>query len=169
MNNHKYLTKRRKDSLEISRLIDIAGLSSESNVLDFGCGPGLFFEVYKNKNIDNVVGYDINEEFIKYCSSTYQNYTFTTKLPTSKFTNIIMSNVYHHLEQRDEVMKKLFNLLTENGIITIVEFKKKELDFGPNIDHKIDSEQVKEELDKYCLVTEVDFNEYYYVLKYKRK
>lgn len=169
MKNHRFLSEEREASLEVDRLLGVAEVKAEAKVLDFGCGPGLFMDYYMANSVMDVVGYDIDVKAIEYCRSEYPMYLFTTDMPDDKYDNIIMSNVLHHLEDKATVVASLVNRLEKNGILTIVEFKKQEIpNFGPSIDHKLAIEEAKEELRSFNLLEEVDFNEYYYILKYKR-
>ncbi len=167
MKNHRFLSEIREESLEIERLLTLCNIKAESKLLDFGCGPGLFMDYYIANGVMDVVGYDINEEFIEYCQNNYPMYLFTNVLPNDRYDHIILSNVYHHLENSKEVIAKLLEMLHKDGLITIIEFKKQEVkSFGPSIEHKIDINELKVELEEYNLVKEIDFNEYYYILQY---
>ncbi len=169
MKNHHFLSKKREDSLEIDRLLKLAEVKPEAKVLDFGCGPGLFMDYYMAHSVMDVVGYDVDRESIEYCQQNYPMYLFTTELPNDKYDNIIMSNVLHHLDNKQELISELISRLESDGVLTIIEFKKEEIeDFGPSIDHKIDIVEAKEALANFNLIEAIDFNEYYYILKYKR-
>ncbi len=168
MENHRFLSKQRETSLEIDRLLQIAEVKPEAKLLDFGCGPGLFMDYYMSNSVMDVVGVDIDQEYIDYCTQMYPMYLFTSEVPEDKYDNIIMSNVYHHLENGFDVVSDLISHLEVNGVLTIIEFKKKVLDFGPSVDHKIDKKTLKAELSELNLVEELDYNEYYYILKYRQ-
>lgn len=97
-------------------------------VLDIGCSNGfktnLLFGKYKN--IEKVVGIDIDDKAIMEAKEKYEDnkYTFELKdidqLDTNnKYDIIYLSYVLQHLKEPKQYLKKLKNMLTDRGIIII--------------------------------------------------
>ncbi len=94
--------------------------------LDIGCGTGSFGKVLKNQFRQAVVyGVEPNEEAFKKAKENLDfaiNDTVENALDyfnSLKFDAIILNDVLEHLQNRENVLKKLQNLLSDNGKIII--------------------------------------------------
>lgn len=98
-------------------------------VLDIGCSSGFKTEMLFDKynNITSIIGIDIDEKAINEAKKHFygnKKYKFELKSieeldNNSKYDIINLSYVLQHLENPQEVLKKLKNILTERGIIII--------------------------------------------------
>ncbi len=111
--------------LEESKILELKNLK----VLDIGCSNGfktkMLFDKYDN--IIHINGIDIDEKAIKEARQKFkdnQKYTFELKgiddLDTNnKYDIINLSYVLQHLNNPEEILRKLRKLLTDRGIIII--------------------------------------------------
>lgn len=98
-------------------------------VLDIGCSNGFKTEMLFNKydNIKHITGIDIDNNAILDAKEKFKGnkrYTFELKSiaeieEQEKYDIINLSYVLQHLENPQEVLKKLRNNLTERGVIII--------------------------------------------------
>lgn len=104
--------------LEISK--DFTG-----TILDFGCGLGDAFPVYKKAFPKaKLIGLDISEEAVKKCNERYghlANFICGTHYDVPMVDIIISSNVFEHLSDDKEIAKDL--LLKCNQLYIIVPYK----------------------------------------------
>ena len=102
---------------------------TDLKVLDIGCSNGfktkMLFDEYDN--ITNIIGIDIDENAINEAKINFEKdkrYSFELKsiddLDDNKIYDIInLSYVLQHLENPQEILKKLKSMLTDRGIIII--------------------------------------------------
>ena len=118
--------------------------TSDLTVLDFGCATGLM-ALKLSDTFKEVYCTDLSEKMLEVLSdklskSNIDNIkTVSTKdLTTSKFQEkfdvIYSSMVFHHIENIEVELKKLYSLLKKNGSLIIIDLDKSEKNF-----HKDDS------------------------------
>jgi ubiquinone/menaquinone biosynthesis C-methylase UbiE len=97
---------------------------SYNNVLDVGCGTGLFADCFKGK----YTGIDINQEYIK-MAETKGNGTFlvadATSLPFNDktFDLVFTMGVLHHInkQEREKMLNEMWRVCKADGHILIVD------------------------------------------------
>lgn len=100
----------------------LVNLKPGDEVLDVGCGLGLFMDVF-NQEI-KINGIELNAEFIKHTQKRFPHaqfflgdfltYNFDKKFKLIYFFGVIM---YFEPSKIETLFKKVFDLLEENGII----------------------------------------------------
>ncbi|MBU4373902.1 MAG: class I SAM-dependent methyltransferase [Euryarchaeota archaeon] len=63
-------------------------------------------------------------------------------LPDNSVDVLLMVNVFHELEDRNSILKEGKLILSGNGILVIVDWKKMKMDFGPPIEERLSAEEV---------------------------
>jgi SAM-dependent methyltransferase len=98
--------------------IFLSCIPEKSNVLDFGCGPGIF--LYHNKNKWNVYGVEISEIACNF-SKTRDLKIFNNleKVPEMKFDLITAFDVIEHMPHPEEFILELEKRLSNNGKIIL--------------------------------------------------
>jgi len=88
------------------------------------------------------------------------------RLPAGAVDVVFIVNTFHHIDDRLVYFGNLRRALKERGRVAIVEWHKRPLPVGPKADHKIEREQVVEEMETagYYLVEEPVFLPYQYFL-----
>lgn len=69
-------------------------------ILDYGCGEGLFCNVF---DPGKYVGYDIDDKRVAFAAARYPGYRFTSTLPHSfgDFDIVLFNGVLHHMRPAD--------------------------------------------------------------------
>ena len=142
-------------------VINLFGDLKGKKILDLGCGQG-YFTFRLALAGANVVAADVNDDLTSQVKSRLTNeeydllnskIEFRTILPDdaqlehNEVDGILLVNTYHHLENRIEYFKNLLNGINDGSKVVIVDFKK-ESNYGPPRDHKIELGVVLTELDE---------------------
>ena len=84
-----------KNKYEVGRIINNKKPTTESKILDIGCGTGHHVNLFNEYNIDNVIGIDNSPDMIKKAQKNYpkSNYKLCSALnsiefPANTFTHI---------------------------------------------------------------------------------
>jgi len=89
------------------RLVE-QGLSVNDDIIDFGCGKGLFVKYLKEKKYSKAVGYDRFVEEYRDESLLGKTYDF-----------VISQDVIEHVENPKQLLKQLVDLLRPNGMLCL--------------------------------------------------
>lgn len=93
------------------------------------------------------------------------------RLPAGSVDVVLVVDTYHHIDARVAYFGALRRALRPEGRVAVVDWQKRPLPVGPEMDHKIAREQVVEEMERagYTLVEEPNTLPYQYVLIFRPK
>ncbi len=128
------------------------GLGKEMVLADLGCGTGYFaipasrrvkkvFAIDVQKGMLDIVSRKIKKEKIKNIEAILSEET-SIPLPDNSVDVLLMANVFHELENRRSILKEGKRILSGNGILVIVDWKKMEMDFGPPVEERLTADEV---------------------------
>ena len=116
-----------KSDTIINRILDNAEVGEGMSVLDVACGTGVMFDYYLSRGVKNVVGIDISPEMAKIAGEKYaqeervevlcgdvEEFSFDRK-----FDRIVVYNAFPHFPHPKRLIKRLSELLTEDGRLTV--------------------------------------------------
>jgi len=90
------------------------------NLLDVGCGSGVFLESLKSKRIKKS-GLEINSQGIELCKkkgfNIYEKNIIDTDFEDEKFDAITMWHVLEHLPNPQEIFQKIREILSDDGVL----------------------------------------------------
>jgi ubiquinone/menaquinone biosynthesis C-methylase UbiE len=88
------------------------------------------------------------------------------RLPAGLVDVVLIVDTFHHIDDRVAYFRRLRQALRPPGRIAIVDWQKRELPVGPEMDHKLAREQVVREMEtaRYRLVEEPSILPYQYFL-----
>lgn len=157
---HKFDVKNAEilDSLERIQflnpdgILDKAGLSKEMVLADIGCGTG-YFTIPASRRVKKVFAIDVQKEMLDILGEKINKQKLTNieailseeasiPLPDNSVDVLLMANVFHELEDRSSILKEGKRILSGNGILVIVDWKKMEMDFGPPVEERLTPEEV---------------------------
>ncbi|QVK18268.1 class I SAM-dependent methyltransferase [Mycoplasmatota bacterium] len=118
---NRQLTKFEKESID-SFIISLK--SPVKKVLDLGCGTGLPYDDYLVKNGCYLTGIDFSKKHISMAKKNIPNAKFIyddflSYKFSNKFTGILLFYSFFHIHRSNHnyLLKKIYNLLLDNGIV----------------------------------------------------
>ncbi|HET9404655.1 MAG TPA: class I SAM-dependent methyltransferase [Burkholderiales bacterium] len=160
-------------------VIQALALKPDAVVADIGSGTGYFSARIANMTPrGRVYGVDTEPDMVKYLSERakregLKNVTAVQAKPgdprlPEKADMVILVDVYHHVENREQYFRQLQNSLKPGGRLAVIDFRMEAPD-GPPKSARIAPEQVKAELQRagYALDREHTFlpNQYFLVFR----
>ena len=118
----------------IDTILDNSGVTESIDILDIGCGTGVLFPYYLERNVKSITAVDLSPEMVKIAKSKFpqanvicgdaENMTFT-----NQFDVIMIYNAFPHFPNPNALIENLSKAIKPNGRISIAHgMSKKELD-----------------------------------------
>lgn len=94
------------------------------SVLDVGCGTGVLYEYLVKAGAVNITCIDLSPKMIDIAKEKFPQGNFLCEdillwNTNQKFDTIIMYNVYPHLSNREQLVKKIHSLLNTGGTFIV--------------------------------------------------
>ena len=118
----------------INTILDNANVCENIDVLDIGCGTGVMFPFYMERNTKSITAVDLSPEMVKIAKGKFpqadvicgdaENITFD-----KQFDVIMIYNAFPHFPNPEKLIENLSKALKSGGKISIAHgMSKKELD-----------------------------------------
>ena len=96
----------------------------DKSVLDIGCGTGVLYPLLKEAAAKTITGIDISNKMIEVAKQKIPDANFIcqdiyTWCPEQKYDVAIMYNVYPHFFDKNKLVEKLNNILTDDGVVIV--------------------------------------------------
>ena len=160
-NKDKLISDERRRLFKPERLLTAAGLKEGMSVFDVGCGNG-FFALPAAKIVgDNgrVFGFDIYQEMLDSLNSRAEesdinniktlkvseegaNLSEINMLKNKEIDFIIMANILHEVPDINYFLKDYLKFLKTGGRLLVIEWRKKETEEGPGLEHRLSPKEV---------------------------
>ena len=181
VNNKKKLdSPKRREMLPIRTVLTKIGLTEGAKFADIGCGIGYFSipaaDVIGPKGI--VYALDVSEEMIEELDKkieendidnirTVLTDKYNFKLEDNSVSYSFICTVLHEIDDSVAFINEAKRILVAGGKIVVVEWIKSESDWGPPLDHRLGSSDVKIILHDagFKEISYVELNEYFYIVK----
>lgn len=160
-------------------VIQALKLKPDAVIADIGSGTGYFSARFANMvPKGRVYGLDTESDMVKYLAERakregLKNITAVQAKPGNpqlpeKADVVVLVDVYHHVENREQYFRQLQSSLKPGGRLAIIDFRMSSPE-GPPISARIAPEQVKSELQRagYAVAEEHNFlpNQYFLVFR----
>ena len=181
---HKLDNPLRREMLPPYKILNQLGLKEGDIFADIGCGVGYFSipaaEIIGKKGtvyaMDIELGMieEVERRAIEHKLSNIRNIVtdeYDLKIDNKSATFAFICTVLHEVEDQKQFLSEVKGILKAEGNIAIVEWIKKESDWGPPINHRVDMAEV-EKLVKECGFTDIsclELNENFYAVKARVK
>lgn len=118
----------------INTILDNAKICENIDVLDVGCGTGVMFPFYLERNVNSITAIDLSPEMVKIAKSKFpqadvicddaENIIFD-----KQFDVVMIYNAFPHFPKPEKLIENLSKALKSGGRISIAHgMSKKELD-----------------------------------------
>ncbi len=129
----KFLAYQEETYYPVYKILNTLSLSKKNKILEIGCGYG--YTTYAiHKNGYQVLGIDISKSAIDFAKKNFGDFYLQSKIEDftndNKFNFIIATELFEHLVEPVGFIKKLKNLLTDDGKILITTPNK---DYADNV------------------------------------
>lgn len=153
VNNAEILdSPERFQFLNPDSILDKVGLGKEMVLADLGCGTG-YFTIPASLLVKKVFAIDVQKGMLDIVTKKIKKQKLTNietilseeasvPLPDNSVDVLLMANVFHEFEDRSSILKEGMRILSGNGILVIVDWKKMEMDFGPSVEERMTAEEV---------------------------
>lgn len=135
-------TRIKRSEIIAKKISEIVGNKKACSIMEYGCATGLIGFNLCN-DFRKVTLIDAEEEMINVVKEKIDNYKTTNVFPKildltketyseEKFDIIYTSMTLHHIIDTKNIVKVLYDLLNENGILCVVELDKEDGSFHIN-------------------------------------
>lgn len=116
-----------KNKYEVGRIINSKKPTSESKILDIGCGTGHHVDLFNKKGINNVIGIDSSPDMIKKAQENYPESKFklcnalnSIEFPANSFTHIsCLYFTIYYIKNKRLFFENCYNWLMPGGVLVI--------------------------------------------------
>lgn len=118
----------------IDTILDNSGVTESIDILDIGCGTGVLFPYYLERNVKSITAVDLSPEMVKIAKSKFPQAEIICDDAESisfdrQFDVIMIYNAFPHFPNPNALIENLSKALNTNGKISIAHgMSKKELD-----------------------------------------
>jgi SAM-dependent methyltransferase len=118
-----------KTEFEVGQIISATTPTSESRILDIGCGTGHTEHGFAERGYSNIVGIDKSKEMIEKAKANYPNYKFEIAdimnmegfpYNDGTFTHILcLYFTVYYMPNKEQFFKNCYNLLQPGGYLVV--------------------------------------------------
>ncbi len=133
-------------------ILDKVRPGREIVLADLGCGTG-YFTIPASRRVKKVFAIDIQKGMLDILGEKIKKQKLTNieailseeasiPLPGNSVDVLLMVNVFHEFEDRGSILKEGKRILSVNGRLVIVDWKKMEMELGPPVEERLTAEEV---------------------------
>ncbi len=118
----------------INIILNNANVTSGVDILDIGCGTGVMFPYYLERNVNSITAVDLSPEMVKIAKSKFPNVEIFCDDAESisfqkQFDVVMIYNAFPHFPNPEQLIHNLSKALKSGGTLCIAHgLSKKELD-----------------------------------------
>lgn len=135
------------------------GLKDGDVFCDIGAGTGIFTFAAAEITKSNVYAVEISGEMLALLQSRVKELNSEKiitvsdikMIPESSCKIVLLCTVLHELPEVPDMINEVKRILAKGGFLSIIEFHKRSTPMGPPLEHRLDSVQLAETLNKYGL------------------
>lgn len=176
-----------KEVIDSLKLLGRLGIEEKMQVADLGCGRRGYFSLQAAKlvgDLGRVYAVDVVQSALENVQSMANLFGVNnlkviwanleilgaTKIPDQSIDLALINNVFFQTDKDDLILKEATRILKANGKLLVTEWKRTKTLFGPPLEKRVSSEEIKNNA-KNCglsLLEEFDAGPYHYALIFKK-
>lgn len=144
--------------LNPSEVVAQTGLMQGQVVADLGCGNGFYVlpAAQMVGTTGTIIAVDVMEEKLAATISIANQFGYKNvrvvradlakpvlDIPANSVDMVIIGNILHEIDQKDELIKNVYRILKSPGRIMAVEWKKTATPFGPPLEKRLDQQKLE--------------------------
>lgn len=174
---YKLDSEKRRKNLPPEKTLKALLLEEDNYIVDIGCGIG-YFSIPASKIVGEhgkVLATDISIEMLEELKKRIKEQNIknieivkdeesSSKVLDNSVDYLLLSNVFHEVENKNEFMRFYLNKLKKDGKIAIIEWKKLKSENGPRFEEKISVEEISQILkeNNIKIIKTIDLNKNHY-------
>ncbi|NLT15753.1 MAG: class I SAM-dependent methyltransferase [Clostridiales bacterium] len=126
-------TLHRHDNSKIERILNYADIKNNISVLDVGCGTGVLFPFYLNRDVGSLTGVDLSSGMIEKAKEKFTDPRITLivgdaeQLQLDTFDRCVIYSALPHFKDAAKLIEKLSQALNPDGRLTVAHSESREL------------------------------------------
>jgi len=118
-------TLHRHDNSKIERILNYADIKNNISVLDVGCGTGVLFPFYLNRDVGSLTGVDLSSGMIEKAKEKFTDPRITLivgdaeQLQLDAFDRCVIYSALPHFTDAAKLIEKLSLALKPDGRLTV--------------------------------------------------
>ncbi len=123
----------RHDNAKIEHILDCADIKHNLSVLDVGCGTGILFPFYLNREISSLTGVDLSSGMIAKAKEKFSDPRITLivgdaeQLQLDTYDRCVVYSALPHFKNAAHLIEKLSQTLKADGRLTVAHSESREI------------------------------------------
>lgn len=154
------------------------GLGAEDTLVDLGSGVG-FFSIPISRRVGRVISIDLEPKMHEVLASRVRSDALDnidllraeiTEIPLADASvdHVLAAFVYHEVDSPSDLMSEGARVLRERGLLTVIDFQKKDTPIGPPVSERKTPEEVIRSAQKHMAMRARYDSDVFYQLEFRR-
>lgn len=169
----------RREAIPPEDVVNRMGVSKMDTVVDLGAGIG-YFTFPMAKLVKTVIAVDIEPKMVEILKrrlvergvsnvKAFKAEITALTVESESVDHVLAAFVYHEVRSQKELMRECARMLRREGRLTVVDFQKRETEFGPPVAERKTPEHVERTAGKwFAQVSRFETDTYYQIMFEKK-
>ncbi|MGC9190927.1 MAG: class I SAM-dependent methyltransferase [Candidatus Micrarchaeia archaeon] len=139
-------------------------------IVDYGCGPGRYCGILE-RHAKTLYCIDINKESLAEVKKKFARAVILediSSIPDASIDFLLLANSFHDFADKDAAIQGIARIMKNDGKVAVVDWEKKETNFGPPISIRMSKEDYKEYFKDFAFDNEFAAGENHYGLLFRK-
>lgn len=156
---NKLENPKRVAELNPKDTLERIGLKDDDTFCDVGAGTGIFTFAAAKITKGKIYAVEISDEMLAILKKSAKELNAENvavvndmnMVPESSCKVVLLCTVLHEVSDVPEIMNDIARILIKGGVMSVIEFHKRQTSMGPPIEHRLDSLKLDEMMHNYGL------------------